>query len=540
MIDNSKKSRIVIIGAGFGGAYTAKYLRKKLGDHADIELINSNNYFVFQPLLPEVASGTINAQDAVTPLRLMLPGVRFRMAEVRDIDFEQQTVSLVQGSRRRLLKTSYDHLVIATGQETNLSFLPGFKQHSMTLKNLADAHELRNQVIQRLEHADVTQDETLRKRLLTFVVAGGGFSGVETIGEMSEMVRRVSKYYPNASQCGIRQVLVQRGNRILPELPEQLATYAQRQLEKRGIEVMLNTGLKSASATAVQLDDGEVIETATLVSTIGSGPSPLILSLKEKNCLQLQYGKIVCNRKIQVVGYNNVWSVGDVALLPLTDKAEEVSDYAPPTAQYAVREASCLANNITASIKQQKLENFTYTPRGSLASIGNYKAVATVYGMRFSGVLAWSMWRGFYMLKLPGTITKIRVALNWFLDYFVPRTIVQVKTQTNHASRYMCYSAGDTIFTSGQIADGFYTVISGKLLSTYNDPTTGKSVETTLSAGEHWGSSFLDNNLEIVGELKATTDAEVLILEREDFNAVRAAMPVVEDYLLNHQSGEPN
>ncbi len=528
--NGNNKPKIVIIGAGFGGAYTAKYLHKRLADKADIELINDTNYFVFQPLLPEVASGTINAQDAVTPLRLMIPGVRSRMAEVRGIQFNEQRVQLVQGSKRRLLDCHYDHLVIANGQTTNLSFLPGFTEHSLTLKNLADAHHLRNVVIERLEHADVTEDIELKKRLLTFVVAGGGFSGVETIGEMSEMIRRTLKYYPNIGAEELQGILVQRGDRLLPELPPELAQYAHQQLERRGVKIMLNCGLKSASATAVELDNGEKIDTATLVSTIGNGPAQLILDLQQQQGLQLEKGKIVTQRSLQVQGRDNVWSVGDVALIPMVDNPKTVGDYAPPTAQYAVREARCLADNIIASIQGRKIKPFQYKPRGSLASIGNYKAVAKVFGVRFSGVIAWSMWRGFYMLMLPGFITKMRVALNWFLDYFVPRTTVQVNNRQVRACRYVRYSAGDVIFVPGQIADGFYVVAEGQLEASRKN-TDGQLQMRLLNPGDHWGDRVLTNNMETTGYLKAVDDSRVLILSRDDFVALQANLPPMDHYL---------
>lgn len=524
------KPRVVIIGAGFGGAYTAKHLQKILGGRADIELINQTNYFVFQPLLPEVASGTINAQDAVTPLRLMIPGIRFRMAEVRSIDFARQVVYLVQGKKQRLLEAKYDHLVIASGQETNLSFLPGFTEYSLTLKDLADAHHLRNMVIERLEHADVTQDAVLKKRLLTFVVAGGGFSGVETIGEMSEMIRRTLKYYPNIDASELRGVLVQRGDRILPELPAKLAAYAHKQLTQRGVEIRLNTGLQSASATAVELDNGERIETATLVSTIGNGPSQWVLDLEKNQGLKLERGKIRTNRCLQVPSHENVWSLGDMAMIPMVDDATEAADFAPPTAQYAVREALCLANNVAAKINGAEVKAFRYSPRGSLASIGNYKAVATVFGVRFSGVIAWSMWRGFYMLMLPGFVTKMRVALNWFLDYFVPRTTVQVGNRQANACRQGRYCQGEVIFSPGQIADGFYAVVEGQLESRYTDGD-GKEVVRILESGDHWGDSLLTGNLETVGYLKALQDSQVLILKRADFALLRKTLPLIDDYL---------
>ncbi len=524
------KHRIIIIGAGFGGAYTAKQLRRRLGDRVVIELINDSNYFVFQPLLPEVASGTINAQDAVTPLRLMLPGIEFRMAEVRDIDFDRQIVQLVQGSKRRLLESHYDHLVIANGQATNLSFLPGFSEHSLTLKNLSDAHHLRNMVIERLEHADITKDKVLKQRLLTFVVAGGGFSGVETIGEMSEMIARTLKYYPNIRPDELRGILVQRGDRILPELPASLAAYAHRQLQRRGISIRLNCGLKSASATAVELDNGDRIQTATLVSTIGNGPSQLVLELQEKQGLKLERGKIVTQRSLQVSGRENVWSLGDTALIPLTENPRTASDYAPPTAQFAVREARCLAANMAATLAGRPTRSFHYKPRGSLASIGNYKAVAKVFGVRFSGVLAWSMWRGFYMLMLPGFITKLRVALNWFLDYFVPRTIVQVSTRATRACRYVRYTAGDLIVVPGQIVDGLYIVVDGQLEWLRTGPDGQRQVQQ-LDAGEHWGNQFLPDNLATDDTLRAATDCRVLILRRDDFTALHDALPPIREYL---------
>ncbi len=524
------KPKVVVLGAGFGGAYTAKHLHRLLGKRAEIELINQSNYFVFQPLLPEVASGTINAQDAVTPLRLMIPGIKFRMAEVLDIDFDRRVVCLVQGSKRRMLECRYDHLVIAGGQQTNLSFLPGFTEHSLTLKNLADAHHLRNVVIERLEHADVTQDTELKKRLLTFVVAGGGFSGVETIGEMSEMIRRILKYYPNIEAQELRGVLVQRGDRILPELPEKLAAYAHRQLQRRGIEIMLNCGLKSASATAVELDSGEKIDTATVVSTIGNGPSKLVLSLEKKQGLRLERGKIRTDRYLRVAGHENVWSIGDAALIPMVEQPRDAADFAPPTAQYAVREARCLARNIAARLKGKRVKPFNYTPKGSLASIGNYKAVAKVFGVRFSGVIAWSMWRGFYMLMLPGFITKMRVALNWFLDYFVPRTIVQVSTTQSRACRYARYCAGEVIFVPGQIADGLYVVVEGQLEAVRSGQGDSKIVRK-LEPGDHWGDNLLQDNQQTSGYLKAVIDSRVLILQRDDFAALRESMPPVDAYL---------
>lgn len=376
------KKRVVIIGGGFGGAFTAKYLRR-VSKLFEIELINSTNYFVFQPLLPEVASGTISAPDAVTPLRIMLPNVKIRMAEVQSVDIAQQRVHLIQGSGKVPQHVEYDHLVLACGQQANLAMLPGFEEHSLAMKNLADAHELRNHIIQCLEHADITKNAKLKKRLLTFVVAGAGFSGVETIGEMFEMLRRTLKYYPNIKLAEIRGILVQLDSRILTELPESLSTYANNILDKRGVDIRVNTKIISASQTFVVLGDGEKIDTATLVTTVGNGPTDFVKSL----AIELSRGKIPTNAYLQVKGFSNVWALGDAALIPLQEEGEQ--KYAPPTAQFAVQEASRVANNINNAINGNTLVRFDYKPKGALASIGNYKAVAELFGLHFSGLFAW-------------------------------------------------------------------------------------------------------------------------------------------------------
>ena len=437
-----KQTSIVVIGGGFGGAFTAKYLRRYAPRDWDIELINSTNYFVFQPLLPEVASGTISAPDAVTPLRHMLPGVKVRMADVVGVNRDSREVKFLQGSKRVPLRIKYDHLVIAIGQQTNLARTPGIAEHSLSMRDLADAHTLRNHVIQCLEHADVTEDAELKRRLLTFVVAGGGFSGVETTGELLEMIHRTLKSYPNVQPDDIRAVLVQRGQRILPELIPRLGEYAQRKLSGRGVEILLGKSITSATSTAVYLDDGSCIETQTLVTTVGNGPRPVAESLG----IELQRGKVPVDEFLRVPESTRVWCLGDAALIPLNKLEGDEREYAPPTAQFAVREALCVAMNIIAAQQQTPLTTFAYRPRGTLASIGNYKAVAEVFGLRLSGLFAWMLWRGFYIGMLPGFSTRLRVALNWLFDYFLPRSIVQIANTSPSATRYRLYAQGDIVF----------------------------------------------------------------------------------------------
>ena len=519
---------IVILGGGFGGAFTAKYLRQRVGSSAVIELINDTNYFVFQPLLPEVAAGIIGASDAVTPLRVMLRGVKVRMAHAYGVDFAKQQIHVVQGTRRKPIQVAYDHLVIAVGQTANLGMLPGFAEHSLTMRNTSDAYMLRNHVIQCLELADVTEDEALKQRLLTFVVAGGGFSGVETMGELAEMIRQTLPYYPNIDPQEIHSILIQRGARILPELPERLSEYAQRKLRRRGIEIKLSTGLVSATGTSVQLDDGSIIDTGTIVSTVGNGPSDLVQALD----IELIRGKIPTDRYLHVAGHDNVWAVGDSAQIAIDDTAEQ---FAPPTAQFATAQAQQVATNLAAALVNKPLAPFTFRPKGALASIGHYSAVAEVFGLRVSGLLAWFMWRGFYILRLPGFTTKVRVTLNWLFDYVLPRNIVQIRTERLAATRFAHYKKGDVLFDVGQIPDGFYIVATGALESSIPDPELGEDFVRVLGPGDHWGERALTENWETKGSLIALEDTRVLILKRNDFTNLRTALPVLDEY-FNHIS----
>ena len=518
--------RVVIIGGGFAGAFTAKYLRRRVADDVRIELVNANNYFVFQPLLPEVASGTISAQDAVTPLRLLLRGVHVRMAEVTNVDFDSRRLTILQGSRRLPQNIDYDHLVLAMGQRTLLDRFPGFAQHSLCMRDLADAHELRNKVIRRLEHVDVTEDADLKRRLLTFVVAGGGFSGVETNGELMEMVRRTLRFYPNVAADEIRPVLIQRDDRILPELPQRLGEYAMRALERRKVDIRLKTSIAKATHSAVFLEDGSRIDCALLVTTVGNGP----LKFTEDLGIQLDRGKVPVDEHLAVKGLNNVWALGDAAAVPLPGANGESPSFAPPTAQFATAEAKCLARNIASALENKPLREFRFKPKGSLASIGNYQGVAELFGLRITGLPAWMLWRFLYIGMLPGFSTRLRVALNWLFDYFLPRSIVQIANKSVSTTRYRHYARGDVISSPGQIVDGFYAVISGCLESRIPNPAGGEDFVRVIGPGDHWGERTISSGALTHGTLTATEDSQVLVMASADFKRFCAAFPAMDEY----------
>ena len=372
---------ILILGGGFAGLYAARNIQRLMGKTVDIEIVNRENYFVFQPLLPEVAGGAISAVNAVSPLRFLTHDISMRKAEIDSIDPKAQTVTVFQGVQRRPTVLSYDHLIIALGSGSGLSRMPGLNEHAFTMKTLSDARRLRAHVIERLEHADITRLPEVKKGALTFTVIGGGFSGIETVGEIKELIDRSLCYYPNIQSSEIRVVVLEFADRILNEMSESLAGYAQKNLIERGIEIQLGVGVAKCTGTQLVTTTNEIIDTRTIVAIIGNAPPSAVLKMP----LAFQHGRILVGRDFRVQGYQNIWSIGDCALIPMKENASHRDDFAPPTAQFAVREAKQIASNIKAAVSDQPLKAFKYISKGSLASLGAGRGVAEVFGIKLIG-----------------------------------------------------------------------------------------------------------------------------------------------------------
>lgn len=524
------KKKVLVIGGGFGGVFAAKALERQGRGKLDVELVNANNYFVFQPLLPEVAASTIHSADAVVPLRQLLRRVQMRQAEVMGIDFANKTVIVVQGAKRTPIDLRYDELVIALGTGVDLKRFPGLPEHALTMKDLSDAHRLRTHVIGCLETADVTEDPQVKQQLLTFVVVGAGFSGVETVAEVRELVRRALRYYPNIKPEEVGFYIVEYAPRILPTFPADLAAYATRRLRLHGIEVLTGIGVKSATGTAVELTDGRIVPTSTIVATIGNSPHPLVSTLG----LDMHWGRIRTDRFMRVPGQEGVWALGDAALIPLVDDPQEdPAHYATQTAQFAVREGRQLAANIVAKLSGKPLKPFAYTSKGALASLGMSKAVADVYGIKLSGTLAWLLWRGFYLSFLPGFISKLRVGLNWLVNSILPPNIVQIQVPPP-ATRYIHYRKGDKVFEPGMLIDGFYTVIRGAFRLTIDNPQTGEHFEKVFGPGEHFGERVLLRSALRTGLVVALEDGLLLFIAQKDFTRFARAFPFLDNYFRDY------
>lgn len=412
-------TRIVILGGGFGGVSAAQRLDELFARDASVEttLISQSNYLLFTPMLAEVAASGLEAQHISAPVRAALARVRFRKADVEAIDPTVQVVRLRAGAGAAAESIAYDHLILALGSVPNFYGLPGLEAHSFTLKTLADASLLRNHVISMLEAADAEADPEQRQALLTFVVAGGGFAGTEMAAELMDLVRGIVRYYPNVGRDTLRVVLVHSGERILPEISPQLADYALSKLTARGIEFRLKTRVAGADSDAVWFTDGSGLRTRTLVWTAGNQPHPLLDTLR---CEKNRAGAVIDLPTLQVKDLPTVWAVGDCA---------EIEDVytgrpCPPTAQHALRQGTVVADNVAAVLRGAAPVPFKFRTVGVLVALGRRTAVAEIRGWKFSGFLAWFIWRSVYLARLPGLEKKLRVALDWTIDLFFPRDIV--------------------------------------------------------------------------------------------------------------------
>ena len=512
-MQNTTSRRVVILGGGFGGVFTAKHLQSRAGGDVRIELISRDNFFVFQPLLSEVAGGSIQPADSVSPLRAFLPGVAVRVAEIRKVDFSAKTVHVTAGRGDEIKTVPYDQLVIALGQVVDLSRTPGLSDRALVMKDVTDAFRIRNHVLQCLEDADAETDPARKSRLLTFIAVGGGFTGIEVIGEVQDLIHNSLKYYRNLRLEEIRIVLIQHGSRILPELPEHLAGYAAAKLRRRGVEIRLNTGVNRATVNGVETDGGESIDAATIIAAIGNAPSPLTRSLP----LALERGKIVVDQCLRVRGLDDVWALGDNARIPLADPSGANVTYAPPLAQFAVREAKVLAHNILAHLRGEVPRPFTYRSLGTMASLGGRAGVADIVGVKITGFPAWAAWRAFYLSLLPSFRTRIRVAMDWTLDLMISRSIAEIRA-TQPASRRIRFLPGDLVAEPGVDPGGLYIVISGAFVAE-SSVSAGKEAvgcSRTLGPGDCFGMAFNGDGPSTSERITALEASTVYFVEKGD------------------------
>jgi len=518
--------RIVIIGGGFAGVACAKTLRKRLTpDQCEIVMFNRENHMVFHPLLAEVAGASINQDAVATPLRQTLPSIHCRTETVEKIDLLNNSLEFEShdGWIRRM---TYDHLVIACGRIANIGMVPGMADHAFPLKTVGDAMVLRAHLMQQLEKAEVCDDPERKRWYLSFTIIGGGYSGVETAGEIQDLMHVSRRFFRNISEDDIAVRIIHSRDHLLPEISPTLRQFARIKLVKAGIDVILKTRVTLATAEGVRLGDGRVVNGGTLVCTIGTSITPVLERLdvpKDRDRLRTDPDMRLC-------GLTNAWALGDCALiLNAYDKQPSA-----PTGQFAERQGNQAAENIVRVIRGQPTQPFYFKSLGQLCSIGGHNAVAEILGIRISGFFAWLLWRGIYLFKLPSWSRRTKVAFDWIWELVFSRDLAHLKTdQTTRVTRAH-YNAGDYIFRQGEPGNNFYIIEKGEVevLRAKNEQGEAE-VLAVLKEGEFFGEMALLESQPRVASVRARTPVEVCVMGRNVFTQLSRSMTPLRNILID-------
>jgi len=410
--------RILVVGAGFAGLYAAMHLRRAVDAGHRVTVVNPENFMQYQPFLPEVASGTIDPRAVVVPLRRVLRHCEVVIGEVERVDHEARTAQLrLVGGKERTL--GYDHVVLAPGSWSRVLPVPGLAEYGVGFKTVQEAIWLRNRVLKQLDLAAEAEDPERRRAALTFVFVGGGYAGVEALGELEDLARDAAKSYPGMRASEMRWILVEAADKILPELGEDLADYARLRLEERGIEVLLNTRLDAIEDRMVRLSDGQVCAADTVVWTAGVKASPLASG---SGFPVDEAGRVRVDAMLRVLGMTDAWAAGDAAAVP----DELKGGIMPPTAQHGMRQGKRLGRNLVATLEGRSPEPFEHRNIGGVCSLGRYKGVARIWGVRLRGFPAWVAHRSYHLYAMPTLSRKAKIAADWTVALLFPRDLAQL------------------------------------------------------------------------------------------------------------------
>ena len=409
---------VVIAGGGFGGANVARHLERTLPKQsARLMLVNDVNFLLYTPFLPEAAAGLLEPRHVVTPLREMLHRTYLRLGAVTAHDPAARTLE-IRTHEGDVQTQSYDQLVLALGSVSRTLPIPGLDTHAIGFKSLADAIWLRNHVVETLEEANATEDPERQERLLTYVFVGGGYAGLEALAELQDFAADAMDSYPRARLHGMRWILVEATDRVLPEIDERLADYAVRELRGRGIEIRLGTTLEAVDADSASLSTGETVPTRTVVWTAGVRPHP---SLRQLSLPLDERGRVEVDDRLAVRGMDGVWAIGDCAAVPDRERG-----FSPPAAQYALRQAKVAAANLASELGIGKSRRYTYSSKTAFVNLGRYKAVGRLWRFTFSGFLAWWLARTYHLVQIPGAFRKLRAVIDWTVSLPFKRDISEV------------------------------------------------------------------------------------------------------------------
>jgi NADH dehydrogenase len=516
-----EKTRVIIVGGGFGGVTLAEHLNRRVAQDVEVVVISSENHMVFTPMLAEVAGRSLSGFDVVTPGRQIAPRATWLTASVTNVDLKKNEVEYTRPDGKNV-KLPYTHLILACGSEVNLDVVPGMAAHAYTLRTVGDGLTLGNEVIARFEQAAVEPEGAERQRLLTAVVIGGGFTGVEAGGHLFDLMRDIQPLYPQLKGHQPRLVLLQRGARIVPEFQHaSLSEFALRKLLKNGVDVRLNTEVKEVTARCVRLNSGEQIDTGLTVCSVGTAPVALI----KKIGLPLERGRLKTEPDMRVTGTANVWAFGDCAAVPNAWNRE----ISPPTAQFALRQAKQLAANLVRVVRGEATRPFHFHPQGLLATIGQHNGVAEIYGLKFSGLIAWFLWRTVYLMKIPTFRRKLNVVVDWTWDIFFKPNPVRVRVAQQQRFKQAHYAAGDFVFRKGEPGGPFFVVKAGSA-GLYMDEAASTPL-VTWTKGDHFGeSAILEGAAHPTyrASVKAETPLDLIVIEPADFTGLAESLGVLQ------------
>jgi NADH:ubiquinone reductase (H+-translocating) len=522
---STARKNLVIAGGGFAGVYAARYLQKRLPADWEIILFSAENHFIFTPLLGDVVGSAINPMHVVWPIRQMARRVTCRTAALATLDAAEHAVlyKMPDGKMERL---PFEHLVLACGSVVNLDIIPGMAAHGWPLKTMGDALLLRNHLIGLLEKAEVEPDPAVRMRLLSVVVVGGGFSGVEVTGEVYDLLVESCRFYSTLRSTDIRVTLLEARERILPELPESLSRFALRKMTRHGIDIKVNALAQSVTGAGIQLRDGTHISAGTVVCTIGTTANPLVAA----SGLPLKNNRVQTNPDMRVSGRERIWALGDCAAVP------NAYDQKPsaPTAQVAIRQARQLADNILATLRGQPTRPFKFKPVGMLASIGNRKAVGQIFGLKIWGFPAWFVWRGIYLAKMPTLARKVQIAFDWAWQLFFPRDIVQLSLGSTERLGRAHFDPGQFVFHRGEPGDKFYIIERGRA-GVYLDEAAEPVAH--LAVGNHFGEGALLRSAPRSASVRAEEPLDVLVVGQQPFSQLVGNLEILRAPLERSQRG---
>lgn len=513
--------RIAVVGGGFAGVECARVLLRGLPGRAEVVVFSRDNHMVFVPLLPDVAGSSLNPRAVAPPLRALLPGARCLTVEVTAIDPVQRKI-VFEGHDGAPRELAYDHLVLACGSVVNLNLLPGMANHALPLKTIGDAIAMRAHVMQMLEKADAAETEAQRRHYLSFIVVGGGFSGVEVAGELRDLIRSALKRYPRIGREESRVTLLHGQPEILPEVSAPLRRFAHRRMTKRGIDVRCDAQVAEVTSRGARLADGTRFDGATVICTVGTTSNPLVAKLD----LPKERGRLVVGPDLAVASHPGLWAIGDCAFALNAHDGKP----SPPTAQFGERQGKQCARNIIRVLDGAPTQPFRYKPAGVACGIGGHSGVAELWGVRFSGFVAWWLWRSAFLVKIPSLAQKLKVGIDWAWELAFPRDLSHFRPVQSDPVSQAHYAAGEVVATSAHPLKALYAIDRGEAEIAIPCEHGELHVVHTLRHGTVVGDATFAE-LPAGSVLRARTALDVHVLGKQALTRLSSAMQPFEDVI---------